>query len=367
MSPARFARSQKPAIAGGMTASPQAPALPTAAQPLAISMGDPAGVGPELIVAAWALSGTAGLAPFVAVGSKRVFEKAARQRGLHVKVKAVTSLEEALAVFDQALPVLDLGDLDYTPGQPDDAGAAMALAALDAATQLTIAGETGALVTAPIAKSRLARVGFDHPGQTEFVAQACGVAAPDAVMMLAGPTLKVVPITVHVALSAVPGLLDAELIGRRSAITAMALARDFGIVNPRLAVAGLNPHAGEDGRMGHEDAAVIAPAVAALQAAGIEARGPLPADTMFHAQAREAYDVAICMYHDQALIPLKALDFDNGVNVTLGLPIIRTSPDHGTAFGIAGSGQARPGAMIAAITMAGQCAARRAAAESQAA
>ncbi|WP_333836724.1 4-hydroxythreonine-4-phosphate dehydrogenase PdxA [Novosphingobium sp.] len=330
--------------------------------PIAISLGDPAGIGPELIAAAWALSGTEALPPFVAVGSRHVLEQAARARGLNIAVRSVGSLEEARDSFGQALPVLDLGDVAYAPGAPDDAGAALALAALDAATQLTIAGETSALVTAPIAKSRLARVGFAHPGQTEFVAQACDVAAEGAVMMLAGPSLRVVPVTVHVALSAVPGLLSAELIGRRSAIAAQALMRDFGLADPRIAVAGLNPHAGEDGRMGHEDRAMIAPAVAALQAAGFDARGPLPADTMFHAEARATYDLAVCMYHDQALIPLKALDFDAGVNVTLGLPIIRTSPDHGTAFAIAGTGEARPGAMIAAIRMAGECAARRAAA-----
>ena len=328
--------------------------------PLAVSLGDPAGVGPELIVAAWALSGTAGLAPFVAVGSRRVLEQAARRRGLHVQIRSVGSIAEALAVFDEALPVLDLGDADYTPGEPDETGATLALAALDAATQLTLAGETTALVTAPVAKSCLAKVGFTFPGQTEFVAAACGIPADEAVMMLAGPTLRAVPVTVHVPLHEVPGLITTDLVARRAAITARALASDFGILAPRLAIAGLNPHAGEDGRMGHEDAAQIAPAVAALRAAGILARGPLPADTMFHAAAREAYDVAICMYHDQALIPMKALDFDEGVNVTLGLPIIRTSPDHGTAFDIAGKGLARPGAMIAALRMAGECAQRRA-------
>ncbi|WP_225010561.1 4-hydroxythreonine-4-phosphate dehydrogenase PdxA [Novosphingobium percolationis] len=328
-------------------------------QPLAVSIGDPAGVGPELACAAWALSGTANLPPFFVVGSKRVLEKAARRRGLHIKVRAITAAHEAAAVFDQALPVLDLGDIDYTPGVPDDAGAALALAALTEATRLVREGHAGALVTGPIAKSRLARVGFDHPGQTEFVAAACGIAAQDAVMMLAGPSLRVVPVTVHIALSAVPGLLSAALIERRSAIAARALVRDYGIAAPRLAVAGLNPHAGEDGRMGYEDAALIAPAVAALQAQGIDARGPLPADTMFHPAARATYDVAICMYHDQALIPIKALDFDEGVNVTLGLPIVRTSPDHGTAFAIAGTATARPGATVAAIRMAGECANRR--------
>lgn len=332
---------------------------PSSPHPLALSIGDPAGVGPELACAAWALSGAAALPPFFVVGSKRVLEKAARRRGLHMKVRSITAPHEAAAIFPNALPVLDLGAADYTPGVPDDQGAALALAALTEATRLVREGEAGALVTGPIAKSRLARVGFDHPGQTEFVAAACGVAADDAVMMLAGPSLRVVPITVHVALSSVPSLLSAERIERRSAIAAEALVRDYGIAAPRLAVAGLNPHAGEDGRMGLEDAAVIAPAVAALQSRGIDARGPMPADTMFHAAARATYDVAICMYHDQALIPIKALDFDEGVNVTLGLPIVRTSPDHGTAFAIAGTSTARPGATVAALRMAGECAERR--------
>ena len=330
--------------------------------PLALSIGDPAGVGPELACAAWALSGTADLAPFFVVGSKRVVEKAARHRGLHMRVTAITDPAQAADAFDTALPVLDLGDADYTPGQPTDEGAALALQSLETATTLVRQGRAAALVTGPIAKSRLARVGFTQPGQTEFVADACGVAHDDAVMMLAGPSLRVVPVTVHVALHAVPGLLTADLIERRARIAAQALRTDYGIAAPRLAVAGLNPHAGEDGRMGHEDGEAVAPAVAALRASGIDARGPLPADTMFHAAARETYDVAICMYHDQALIPIKALDFDEGVNVTLGLPIVRTSPDHGTAFAIAGTGEARPGATLAALRMAADCAARRAAA-----
>lgn len=329
--------------------------------PIALSMGDPAGIGPEMALAAWALSGSTGLPPFFVVGSRTLLMAAARRRGLHVKVTAIASPDEAAAVFPTALPVIDLGDLPYTPGAPDDAGAAMALRALELAAGLVRGGAASALVTGPVAKSRLAQIGFTHPGQTEFVAHACGIAPENAVMMLAGPSLRVVPVTVHVALNSVPGLLTQPLIETRAAITAAALIRDFGVAAPRLAVAGLNPHAGEEGRMGHEDAAVIAPAVAALRAAGIAATGPLPADTMFHAAARATYDVAICMYHDQALIPIKALDFDEGVNVTLGLPIVRTSPDHGTAFGIAGTGTARPGATIAAIRMAGACAARRAA------
>jgi 4-hydroxythreonine-4-phosphate dehydrogenase len=324
---------------------------------VALSMGDPAGVGPELAVAAWRLAAGAALPPFVVVGSHTVIAAAARGQG--VPVLAVASPAEALDVFASALPVIDVGIGDYTPGRPDDAGAALALASLTLATELTRHDDTAALVTGPVAKSRLARVGFAYPGQTEFVAAACGVAPENAVMMLAGPSLRVVPITVHIALAQVPAMLTTRLITNRADIAAAGLTRDFGIARPRLAVAGLNPHAGEDGRMGREDAEVIAPAVALLQAAGIAATGPLPADTMFHAAARATYDLAICMYHDQALIPIKALDFDEGVNVTLGLPIIRTSPDHGTAFGIAGSGSARPGATLAAIRMAGQCVAQR--------
>eukprot|EP01037_Dinobryon_pediforme_P014160 gene14160-14279_t len=327
--------------------------------PLALSMGDPAGIGPELAVAARALAGKRALPPFFAVGSRQIFAAAAQARGVDVPVFAVRSPDEAAARFGEGLPVIDIGEGTYAPGRPDDAGAALALASLARATALVREGKAAALVTGPIAKNRLARVGFDHPGQTEFVAAACGIAPERAVMMLAGPNLRVVPITVHVALAHVPQMLTTDLITTRSTITATALTADFGLARPRLAVAGLNPHAGEAGRMGHEDSGVIAPAVAALRAAGIDARGPLPADTMFHAAARATYDVAICMYHDQALIPIKLLDFDDGVNVTLGLPIVRTSPDHGTAFDIAGTGVARPGATIAALRMAAACAAHR--------
>ena len=223
---------------------------------------------------------------------------------------------------------------------------------LSAAVAEVQSGHCKALVTAPIAKSLLAEVGFTHPGQTEFVAAACGIAADDAVMMLAGPTLRTVPLTVHVALSAVPSLITADLILRKAQIVARALAGDFGIERPRLAIAALNPHAGEDGRMGHEDAAVIAPAIAALQAEGIQASGPHPADALFTPRARATYDAALCMYHDQALVPLKALDFDEGVNVTLGLPLVRTSPDHGTAFDLAGQGRADARSLVQALRMA---------------
>lgn len=328
--------------------------------PIAASLGDPAGIGPELLAAAWARRHEAALYPFFVVGSRAVIESAGASRGISAPVRVIGAPHEALAVFDEALPVLDLGDAAYTPGAPSEPGAQLALRALEIATGLVRGGAAAALMTAPVAKVRLAQIGFAYPGQTEFVAQACGVMAKNAVMMLAGPSLRVVPITVHVALSEVPGMLTCELIRNRAAIAAQALVRDFGIAHPRLAVAGLNPHAGEDGRIGHEDAEVIVPAVTALRAGGIDARGPLPADTMFHAVARATYDAAICMYHDQALIPMKALDFDEGVNVTLGLPLVRTSPDHGTAFDIAGKGVARADATIAAFRMAAEIATRRA-------
>lgn len=328
--------------------------------PLVVSLGDPAGVGPELIVAAWAAREAELLPPFVVAGGAAILAAAAETRRLSVSIREVFHPAEALECFDFMLPVLAGADGDYRPGAPDQAGAELALASLSEATELARNGDCSGLVTAPIAKSLLAEVGFTYPGQTEFVAAACGVAAEDAVMMLAGPSLRTVPLTVHVALAAVPGLITTDLIVRKARIVARALAQDFGLEHPRLAIAALNPHAGEDGRMGQEDAAVIAPAIAALQAEGIDATGPHPADALFTPRARATYDAALCMYHDQALVPLKALDFDAGVNVTLGLPIVRTSPDHGTAFGIAGQNRADPGATIAAIRLAGEIAARRA-------
>ena len=327
--------------------------------PLAISLGDPAGVGPELIAAAWAQREDSDLPPFFVAGGAEVLRAAAARRGLAVPIVELVHPAEALENFGHALPVLAGADGTYSPGAPDRAGATLALASLSEATELVIRGEASALVTAPIAKALLAEVGFAYPGQTEFVAAACSYAPGDAVMMLAGPQLRTVPLTVHVALKNVAGLITSALIERKARIVAMALARDFGINSPRIAVAALNPHAGEDGRMGDEDTRIIAPVIAALAAEGIQITGPHSADGLFTAHARGSYDVALCMYHDQALIPLKALDFDNGVNVTLGLPLVRTSPDHGTAFGIAGTGSANPGAMIAAIRMAGECAARR--------
>jgi 4-hydroxythreonine-4-phosphate dehydrogenase len=329
-------------------------------KPLAVSIGDPAGVGPELLAEAWTRREAEGLSPFFAVGGTAIIAAAAERRGLKAPVVRIADPAEAAEAFLEALPVWGDADGAYRPGEPDRAGAELTLASLTEATRLAVEATAGGIVTGPIAKSRLADVGFDYPGQTEFVAAACSVAADDAVMMLAGASLRTVPLTVHAALADVPGLLTADLIERRAAIVARALQSDFGIAAPRLAIAGLNPHAGEDGRFGDEEVRIIAPAIAALRAAGIDATGPHPADALFAPHARGGYDAALCMYHDQALIPLKALDFDNGVNVTLGLPVVRTSPDHGTAFAIAGTRQANAGATIAAIRMAGDCARRRA-------
>jgi len=329
--------------------------------PLAVSLGDPAGIGPELIAEAWARRVEERLPPFFTVGGAGLLVAAGRTRGIDLPIERIGEPAEAAQVFASALPVFGHLDADHTPGDPSEAGARLALASLETATALSVQGEAAGLVTGPIAKSELAKIGFAYPGQTEFVAAASGVAAEDAVMMLAGPSLRTVPMTVHCALSEVPGRLNAELILRRCMIVARAMQRDFGLRHPRLAICGLNPHAGENGRMGREEIEMIGPAVEALRSEGIEATGPLPADSLFAPRMRATYDVAIAMYHDQALVPLKALDFDQGVNVTLGLPTIRTSPDHGTAFAIAGKGVAEPGAMIAALRMAGEMAERRAA------
>lgn len=326
---------------------------------LALSLGDPAGIGPELIAEAWRAREQCGPLPFFAVGGAALLEAAADCRGIDLPIQRIADPSEAQTAFCHALPVLSGIDGAYRPGQPDCDGAALALASLEQATALAISGAAAGLVTGPIAKSRLAEVGFHYPGQTEFVAAACNIAAQDAVMMLAGPSLRTIPLTVHVALSKVPGLLSVDLIRRRAQIAAKALHEDYGIAQPRIAITGLNPHAGEDGKFGDEEARIIAPAIAALRTDGIDATGPHPADALFAPHSRGSFDVAVCMYHDQALVPIKALDFDAGVNVTLGLPIVRTSPDHGTAFAIAGTGQADPGATIAAIRMAGECALRR--------
>jgi 4-hydroxythreonine-4-phosphate dehydrogenase len=327
--------------------------------PLAISMGDPAGIGPEVIAKAWARRVEAGLPAFFATGDARAI--AAVWDG---PVTIIAHPEAANRVFETALPVLTVEDGgEIVPGSPDVEGARCALRALELAAGLVRSGAARALVTGPVSKSQLYQIGFTYPGQTEFVAERCGIAGENAVMMLAGPDLRVVPITTHVPLAAVSGLLSIELIVAKGRATARGLARNFGILNPRIAFAGFNPHAGESGAIGREEIELIAPAVAALRDDGIDAIGPFAADTLFHPRARAGYDAVLCCYHDQALVPIKTLYFDEGVNITLGLPIVRTSPDHGTAFDIAGKDRAEPGATIAAIRLAGEAADRRAAAD----
>ena len=330
-------------------------------RPLAVSLGDPAGIGPEIIAESWVARDLAKLPPFFVIGGAQVLLDAARQRGLHVEVERISSPDQAAEAFKTAIPVLGSDDAAYTPGQPDQTGAHLALHSLVEGAGRTALGEAAGLVTAPISKTDLAMVGFTQPGQTEFLADACGKDREDAVMMLAGPSLRAVPLTVHCALEEVAGRLSKDLIVHRARIVNEALKLDFGIERPRIAVCGLNPHAGENGRFGDEEQRFIVPAIDQLEAEGLDITGPHPGDALFTPRARSKYDVALAMYHDQALIPLKALDFDEGVNVTLGLPIVRTSPDHGTAFDIAGKGTADPGAMIAALRMAGEMAALRSA------
>jgi 4-hydroxythreonine-4-phosphate dehydrogenase len=324
--------------------------------PLAVSLGDPAGVGPELIAQAWMQRRAHALPPFFVVCGASVLEAAARARGLDLRVQPIGSPDEAHACFDDALPVLFAEDGDYRPGAPDRDGATLAMASLSHATQLAVSRMAGGVVTGPVAKGRLAEVGFTWPGQTEYVAQASGTSPNEAVMLLAGPNVRTVPLTVHCALADVPAQITEELVFSRGRVLARGLRRNFDIETPRIAVTGLNPHAGEDGRFGHEEAEAIIPAIARLREAGIDVSGPHAADALFAPHKRDTFDAALCMYHDQALIPVKTLDFDSGVNMTLGLPIVRTSPDHGTAFDIAGKGVASAGAMIAAIRMAGDAA-----------
>jgi 4-hydroxythreonine-4-phosphate dehydrogenase len=329
---------------------------PAMIAPLAISMGDPAGIGPEIIAKAWATRERARLTPFFAVGDARAIE-----RVWSGPITTIDTPDAAPAVFVRALPVLSVEDAGaITPGEPDTDGARCALHSLEVATGLARTGAAGALVTGPVSKAQLYKIGFTHPGQTEFVAERFGIAGENAVMMLAGPSLRVVPITTHVPLASVSGVLSIELIVAKARATARGLERNFGIARPRLAFAGFNPHAGEQGAIGREEIDLLVPAIEQLRAEGIDAVGPFASDTMFHDRARAQYDVAMCCYHDQALVPLKTLHFDEGVNMTLGLPIVRTSPDHGTAFAIAGQDKAEPGATIAAIRLAAEAAARRA-------
>jgi 4-hydroxythreonine-4-phosphate dehydrogenase len=324
--------------------------------PLAVSLGDPAGIGPEVIAKCWDNRSAFNLPPFVAIGDPR--SVAAVWDG---PIEIIADPREADSVFDYGLPLIQLAAAKMdTPGHPSVAGAHTSLDSLEIAVGLARSGSASAVVTGPVAKEQLYAIGFQHPGQTEFVAERCGVAPANVVMMLAGPTLRTVPVTTHLALRAVPDSLSISLIESRGRATLRGLQRNFGIAEPRLAVSGLNPHSGEGGTLGRAEIEVIEPAIAALAAEGWIVTGPHPADTMFHGRARAHYDAALCMYHDQALIPVKALHFEEAVNVTLGLPIVRTAPDHGTAFDIAGQDCADPRPMAAAIRMAAECAQIRA-------
>ncbi len=283
-----------------------------------------------------------------------------RQLGWPVPIRPIHASDQALAVFDQALPVMPIGaSLHAQPGRPDPTDAPAILGAIETGVRDVRYGRAAALVTNPIHKDSLYRAGFRHPGHTEYLAELAGVATAP-VMMLVCPALRVVPVTIHLALRQAIESLSASAIVHAGRVTDRALRQDFGCPAPVLAVAGLNPHAGEAGALGREEIEVIEPAVAELRAAGIDARGPLASDTMFHRQARQSYDAALCMYHDQALIPIKTIDFHGGVNATLGLPFVRTSPDHGTAFAIAGRGVARADSLIAALRLAAEMAKRRA-------
>ena len=323
--------------------------------PLALTQGDPAGIGPDITLDAWSRRTQLGLAPFLFIGDPTVLAVRARQLGLDVPLRE-TDAAGACSVFADALPVLPVATgVDVVAGVPHMATARGTIAAIETAVRLTMNGDTTAVVTNPIAKSVLYEAGFGFPGHTEFLADLAARAGGKPVMpvmMLAGPKLRAIPVTIHIPLRDVPTALTADLIIGTCRIAAADLKARFGIAHPRLAVAGLNPHAGENGALGKEDEDVVHPAIEVLRAEGIDAFGPLPADTMFHDEARQRYDVAICMYHDQALIPAKALGFDDSVNVTLGLPFVRTSPDHGTAFGIAGKGIAKAQSLVAALKLA---------------
>ncbi|HET7606822.1 MAG TPA: 4-hydroxythreonine-4-phosphate dehydrogenase PdxA [Sphingomicrobium sp.] len=317
-------------------------------RPLAVSLGDPAGIGPEVIAKCWDSRGEFGLPPFVAIGDVR--SVSAVWDGL---IEVIEDPRQADSAFDVGLPLIQLNAAHADmPGHPSVAGAHCSLDSLEIAVGLARSGSASAVVTGPVAKEQLYSIGFQHPGQTEFVAERCGVSASNVVMMLAGPTLRTVPVTTHLRLSDVTQHLTSALIESRGRAALRGLQRNFGIPEPRLAVSGLNPHAGEGGQLGSEELEIIEPAIAALAAEGWRVTGPHPADTMFHESARARYDAALCMYHDQALIPIKALHFQDAVNVTLGLPIVRTAPDHGTAFDIAGQDRGDPRPMAAAIRMA---------------
>ena len=329
-------------------------------QPLALTFGEPAGIGPDLTLAVWTRRAELALPPFYIVADPAFLRQRAETLRLDVPIAAVAP-SSAVAEFGEALPVVALDTVvTAKPGHPDQTSAPAAVASIRRAVADVIAGAAAAVVTNPVAKNVLYNWGFAEPGHTEFLAALVREATGQSlrpVMMLWSPELAVVPVTIHLPLRDIFAQLSSDLIVETARIVARDLSARFGIKAPRLAIAGLNPHAGEEGALGDEDKSIVAPAVARLVAEGIDAKGPLPADSMFHAQARASYDAALCMYHDQALIPIKTLAFDHAVNVTLGLPFVRTSPDHGTAFDIAGTGRGDPASLIAALRLASRLAA----------
>jgi 4-hydroxythreonine-4-phosphate dehydrogenase len=339
------------------TGFPPAPRSKPGTGPLALTLGDPAGVGPEIVAKAWLALKDQGPV-FVVLGDADLLQSQG------VAIERVPSLAVGAAAFAKALPVLDLPlDAPVEPGAPSSAHAGAIVRWIETATRLALDGEASGVVTAPIAKAPLYEAGFKFPGHTEFLADLTAKAPMSGergpVMMLVSGDLRTVLVTIHEPYARAPGLLTIERIVHVAMVTAEALKRDFGVGQPRLAVAGLNPHAGESGTIGREEVEIIAPAVDALRRRGVDAVGPKSADTLFHPEARQTYDAAVCMYHDQALIPVKMLDFWGGVNITLGLPIVRVSPDHGTGYDVAGKGVARPDSLIAAIRTAAAIAERR--------
>ncbi len=329
-------------------------------QPLALTLGEPAGIGPDLTLAVWRRRAELDIAPFYIAADPDFLRRRAQKLGLDVPIVTATPAGAA-ASFRTALPVVPLDvAVSAEPGHPDRSSAPAAVASIRRAVADVMSGAASAVVTNPVAKNVLYNWGFAEPGHTEFLAKLVQETTGKAlrpVMMLWSPELAVVPVTIHLPLKDIFAQLSTELIVETGRIVAHDLAQRFGLKHPRLVIAGLNPHAGEAGNLGEEDGTIVAPAVARLVAEGIDAKGPLPADTLFHEGARATYDAALCMYHDQALIPIKTLAFDHAVNVTLGLPFVRTSPDHGTAFDIAGTGKADPASLIAALRLAKRLAA----------
>ena len=328
-------------------------------QPLALTLGEPAGIGPDLALDVWRRRAELNVPPFYLVGTVDFLRRRAARLGLDIPITAVTP-RSAAAAFAGALPVVAIdAAVSAEPGRPDRSSAPAAVASIRRAVADVMAGEAAAVVTNPVAKNVLYHWGFAEPGHTEFLAKLVQESTGrtlQPVMLLWSPVLAVVPVTIHLPLKEIFNQLTTGLVIETGRIVARDLAARFGLNRPRLAITGLNPHAGEEGTLGEEDGSIVAPAVARLIADGIDARGPLPADSLFHAQARATYDAALCMYHDQALIPIKTLAFDHAVNVTLGLPFVRTSPDHGTAFDIAGTGRADLKSLVAALRLAARLA-----------